>query len=100
MFPTTPNESKSTTTEIHTKAELLLLVYIHGFKGTDESFRDFPERLEHMLSETIPDVIVESRVLPAYEVWIHIAQSYSTSFNNLRNRLKATWLVVIMPLRT
>lgn len=77
MIPTT---SKSTTTEleIHTKAELLLLVFIHGFKGTDETFKEFPERLEHMLSETIPDVTVESRVFPAYEVWIHIAQSYST----------------------
>ena len=52
-----------------TKVELLLLVYIHGFKGTDESFEKFPERLEHMLSETIPDVIVESKVFPAYEVW-------------------------------
>ena len=70
MTSTTPNESKSTTTEILTtsKAELLLLVYIHGFKGTDESFGKFPERLEHMLSETIPDVTVESRVFPAYEV--------------------------------
>ena len=79
MIPTT---SKSTTTEIHTKAELLLLVYIHGFKGTEETFREFPERLEHILSETVPDVTVESRVFPAYEVWIHMAQSYSTSFNN------------------
>lgn len=93
MISTTPNESKSTTTEIiYTKAELLLLVYIHGFKGTDESFQEFPERLEHMLSETIPDVTVESRVFPAYEVWIHMAR---TCFNNLCNRLKATWLVVI-----
>jgi uncharacterized alpha/beta hydrolase family protein len=75
MISTTPNESKSTTIEIHTKAELLLLVYIHGFKGTGESFEEFPERLEHMLSETIPDVIVESRVFPAYEVWIHIWRS-------------------------
>ena len=80
MIPTT---SKSTTTEIHTKAEILLLVYIHGFKGTEETFNEFPERLEHMLSETIPDhVTVESRVFPAYEVWIHMAQSYSTPPNN------------------
>jgi hypothetical protein len=66
--------SKSITTpEIHlaltkAKAELLLLVYIHGFKGTNETFKEFPQRLEHMLSETIPDVIVESSVFPAYEV--------------------------------
>lgn len=95
MISTTPNESKSTTIAIPTKAEILLLVYIHGFKGTDESFKNFPERLEHMLSETIPDVTVESRVFPAYEVWIHMAQSYRTCFNNLCNRLKAIWFVAI-----
>ena len=71
MNPTVP---KPTTPEAHltltTKAELLLLVYIHGFKGTDESFEGFPQRLEHMLSETIPDVIVETNIFPAYEVRI------------------------------
>ena len=51
-----------------TKTELLLLVYIHGFQGTDETFKEFPQRLKHMLSETIPDVTVESNVFPAYEV--------------------------------
>jgi len=74
-----PTASKSTTPEIHlalTKAcpELLLLVYIHGFKGTDESFEEFPQRLEHILSETIPHVTVESNIFPAYEVWVHMAQ--------------------------
>ncbi|KAF8812245.1 hypothetical protein BYT27DRAFT_7086925 [Phlegmacium glaucopus] len=62
----------ASTPEIHlalTKAqpELLLLVYIHGFKGTDESFGEFPQRLEHILSETIPHVTVESNIFPAYE---------------------------------
>lgn len=63
-----PTPSKSTTTP-RTKAqtELLLLVYIHGFNGTDESFKDFPQRLEYILSETIPHVTVESNVFPAYE---------------------------------
>jgi len=48
--------------------EILLLIYIHGFKGTDETFADFPERLEHILSETIPHIKVESVIFPAYEV--------------------------------
>ena len=48
--------------------EILLLIYIHGFKGTDDTFAEFPERLEHILSETLPHVKVESLIFPAYEV--------------------------------
>jgi hypothetical protein len=48
--------------------EILLLIYIHGFKGTDDTFAEFPERLEHILSETIPHVRIESLIFPAYEV--------------------------------
>jgi len=61
----TPNDSL-TLTKI--ERELLLLVFIHGFKGTDETFGDFPKRMEHLLSETIPEVKAESIVFPAYEV--------------------------------
>jgi len=48
--------------------ESLLVVFIHGFKGTDQTFREFPKRLEHILSETISNVRVECLVFPAYEV--------------------------------
>ncbi|KAH8118775.1 hypothetical protein DFH11DRAFT_699520 [Phellopilus nigrolimitatus] len=47
--------------------DLLLIVFIHGFKGTDSSFAGFPERLRHMVSETVSNVVVESIVFPAYE---------------------------------
>ncbi|KAI0082476.1 hypothetical protein K474DRAFT_1655250 [Panus rudis PR-1116 ss-1] len=47
--------------------DLLLVVFIHGFKGTDDTFGEFPERLRHILAETIPHVTVESVVFPAYE---------------------------------
>nr|GAT58178.1 predicted protein [Mycena chlorophos] len=47
--------------------DLLLLVFVHGFKGTDKTFGDFPDRLRHILSETIPDSAVESVIFPAYE---------------------------------
>ena len=50
------------------EAEILLLIYIHGFKGTDETFAEFPERLGNILSETIPHIKVESVIFPAYEV--------------------------------
>ncbi|KAF4619528.1 hypothetical protein D9613_005253 [Agrocybe pediades] len=59
-----PADSLALTT---TKPDLLLLVFIHGFKGTDETFGDFPKRMEHLLSETIPQVKSESIIFPAYE---------------------------------
>ncbi|KAG7449035.1 uncharacterized protein BT62DRAFT_888030 [Guyanagaster necrorhizus] len=48
-------------------SDLLLLVFIHGFKGDDETFLQFPQRIQHVLSGTIPDCTVESIVFPAYE---------------------------------
>ncbi|OCH92192.1 hypothetical protein OBBRIDRAFT_791568 [Obba rivulosa] len=47
--------------------DLLLVVFIHGFKGTDETFAQFPGRLQHVLSETVSSVVVESTVFPQYE---------------------------------
>lgn len=38
------------------------------FKGTDSTFGGFPERLQHILSETIEHSKVECIVFPAYEV--------------------------------
>ncbi|OBZ76744.1 hypothetical protein A0H81_03690 [Grifola frondosa] len=46
---------------------LLLVVFIHGFKGTDSTFAGFPDRLRHILSETITNAAVETIVFPAYE---------------------------------
>ncbi|KAK0498596.1 hypothetical protein EDD18DRAFT_1104114 [Armillaria luteobubalina] len=48
-------------------SDLLLLVFIHGFKGDDETFLQFPQRMQHILSDTIPDCTVESIVFPVYE---------------------------------
>jgi hypothetical protein len=64
--PTTSGHSALALTK--PEQEILLLIYIHGFKGADDTFAEFPERLEHILSETIPHVKVESLIFPAYEV--------------------------------
>ncbi|KAL1747652.1 hypothetical protein HDZ31DRAFT_80229 [Schizophyllum fasciatum] len=45
----------------------LLVVFIHGFKGDDETFAHFPARLQHILSEAISDAAVECVVFPQYE---------------------------------
>ncbi|CDZ98473.1 3-hydroxyacyl CoA dehydrogenase [Phaffia rhodozyma] len=48
-------------------SELLLIVYLHGFKGDDTTFKRFPERINHILTETQKDVKVESVVFPQWE---------------------------------
>ncbi|RPD67340.1 hypothetical protein L226DRAFT_477730 [Lentinus tigrinus ALCF2SS1-7] len=48
-------------------ADLVLLIFIHGFKGDDSTFGEFPQRLAHILSESLPNTTVESVVFPAYE---------------------------------
>ncbi|KAG6336531.1 hypothetical protein ID866_2553 [Astraeus odoratus] len=51
----------------HIPKDILLVIFIHGFKGTDSTFGSFPSRLEHILTETTSNVIVECIVFPAYE---------------------------------
>ncbi|KAG2152403.1 hypothetical protein BD769DRAFT_37089 [Suillus cothurnatus] len=47
--------------------DLLLIVFIHGFKGTDTTFENFPSKIEHVLTETIENLKVECILFPAYE---------------------------------
>jgi hypothetical protein len=45
----------------------LLLVFIHGFKGTGQTFHNFPKDLRALLSHTLPKVRILSIVYPQYE---------------------------------
>ncbi|KAG5653022.1 hypothetical protein H0H81_002644 [Sphagnurus paluster] len=60
-----PSSTSSQPVIKHT--ELLLVVFVHGFKGTDQTFGDFPDRLQHILAETTSDVKAECLIFPAYE---------------------------------
>ncbi|SAL96058.1 hypothetical protein [Absidia glauca] len=44
----------------------LLLVFIHGFRGSDTSFKDFPDWLESSLGQTLPGTEVETIIYPRY----------------------------------
>ena len=48
--------------------ELVLIIFVHGFKGTNSTFDEFPSRLEHILTESVPGIKVECIIFPAYEV--------------------------------
>jgi hypothetical protein len=45
----------------------LLLVFIHGFKGDDNTFANFPDRLRAVVARALPAVKVASVVYPKYE---------------------------------
>lgn len=62
-------DSKDKTTDVAKPLppDLLIMVFIHGFKGTDSTFARFPERLRHIVAETVSNVTIESVVFPAYE---------------------------------
>ncbi|KAH9890167.1 hypothetical protein F4778DRAFT_773141 [Xylariomycetidae sp. FL2044] len=45
----------------------LLLCFIHGFKGTDDTFRTFPNDLQKRVADKLPEHHVESIVYPKYE---------------------------------
>ena len=45
----------------------LLLVFIHGFKGTDETFHSFPEDLRGLLASALPEIDVVTVIYPQYD---------------------------------
>lgn len=54
---------------------LLLMVYLHGFKGNDHTFSDFPQRVEHNLSLSHPTIQIKCIVFPAYETRGELVQA-------------------------
>ncbi|KAM0335049.1 hypothetical protein ACHAQA_000083 [Verticillium albo-atrum] len=48
-------------------SRVLLLCFIHGFKGDDDTFQEFPYDLKKQVAKQIPDHKVESVVYPKYE---------------------------------
>nr|POF13998.1 hypothetical protein CFP56_03022 [Quercus suber] len=45
----------------------LLLVFLHGFKGTDHTFLSFPQDLRALLAHTLPRVAVRWTTYPQYD---------------------------------
>ncbi|PKY08770.1 hypothetical protein P168DRAFT_278327 [Aspergillus campestris IBT 28561] len=45
----------------------LLLVFIHGFKGDNDTFGSFPERLKAVVGRCLPNVQVATAVYPRYD---------------------------------
>ncbi|KAH7869143.1 uncharacterized protein C8R40DRAFT_757624 [Lentinula edodes] len=54
-------------TVVNVVSDLLLVIFIHGFKGDNDTFGKFPDRLQHVLTETVPNSTAECIVFPVYE---------------------------------
>ena len=65
---TQPPSNDVRSTGMEGRDQLLLLVFIHGFKGSsDTTFQDFPSRLTYNLQQTYPGLHVKSLVYPTYD---------------------------------
>ncbi|RYO89258.1 hypothetical protein DL766_000895 [Monosporascus sp. MC13-8B] len=48
----------------------LLVVYIHGYQGTDTSFQSFPAHVHHFLKRALADThVVHSKIYPRYKTY-------------------------------
>ncbi|KAH8812040.1 hypothetical protein F5884DRAFT_784182 [Xylogone sp. PMI_703] len=55
----------------------LLLCFIHGFKGGDDTFGNFPEHLRSLVSKGLPDINVRTIVYPKFETRGDLAECVS-----------------------
>ncbi|KAK1688995.1 hypothetical protein BDP55DRAFT_510040, partial [Colletotrichum godetiae] len=65
----------------------LLLCFIHGFKGNENTFYDFPDDLKRSVTKQLPDHRVESIVYPQYETKGELAQATEAFLSWLKERV-------------
>jgi hypothetical protein len=49
------------------KKKTLLLVFIHGFKGGDDTFAGFPKRLQALVQNALPELKIAAITYPKFE---------------------------------
>ncbi|KAI1503421.1 hypothetical protein F5X99DRAFT_407003 [Biscogniauxia marginata] len=65
----------------------LLLCFIHGFKGNDDTFRTFPYDLKTQVAKKLPDHSVESIVYPKYETKGELGQCSEAFLSWLKEKV-------------
>lgn len=66
---------------------ILLLCFIHGFKGNDDTFHEFPYDLKKQVARELPDHKIESAVYPTYETKGELAQASQALLEWLKERV-------------
>ncbi|KAJ2985109.1 hypothetical protein NUW58_g5712 [Xylaria curta] len=65
----------------------LLLCFLHGFKGDDDTFRTFPADLKAQVAKQLPEENVESVVYPKYETKGELGQCSTAFLSWLKERV-------------
>jgi hypothetical protein len=55
--------------------QILLLCFIHGFKGSEDTFHEFPYDLKREVARDLPDHHVESVIYPKFETQGELSQA-------------------------
>jgi pimeloyl-ACP methyl ester carboxylesterase len=64
----TPSAATSTSKQSSNNPALAVLVFVHGFKGDDKTFGDYPSRLQHSIASTLgPGSDVHAWVYPSFD---------------------------------
>ncbi|KAK4198040.1 hypothetical protein QBC40DRAFT_96688 [Triangularia verruculosa] len=66
---------------------ILLLCFIHGFKGDDDTFGSFPKHFQDIVTNNLPEHEVASVVYPKYETKGELAQSTAAFLEWLKERV-------------
>nr|CAG8445027.1 8827_t:CDS:2 [Entrophospora candida] len=70
------------------KPNKLLLVFIHGFKGDDTTFQEFPERIHNTLTSFYSDMETETIIYPRYETRGDLKKAVEIFCNWLEERVE------------
>jgi pimeloyl-ACP methyl ester carboxylesterase len=65
----------------------LLLVFVHGFKGGDDTFGSFPERLRTLVSHGLPKIEVQVVTYPKFETRGDLKETVSRFREWLQNKV-------------
>ncbi|KAI5309106.1 hypothetical protein KEM55_004064 [Ascosphaera atra] len=65
----------------------LLIVFVHGFRGGNDTFGSFPTHLRALVSHRLPDIHVVARVYPQYETRGELAECVSRFRDWLQNEV-------------
>ncbi|KAM5342486.1 hypothetical protein ACJ41O_013452 [Fusarium nematophilum] len=74
LLPASPSEtalySSSTPSADHGRRRKLLVIFIHGFLGNDQSFRSFPAHVHALLTNLLADShVIHSKIYPRYKTY-------------------------------
>ncbi|KAF4955553.1 hypothetical protein FGADI_4527 [Fusarium gaditjirri] len=70
LLPDTSRDSQTATPADYLGRRKLLIIYIHGFLGNDQSFRSFPAHVHALLANLLAEShVIHSKIYPRYKTY-------------------------------